>query len=187
MNIFILDEDITQNVKYYVDSHVRKMILETGQLLCTSSHVCNVLGYCPFKLNRNQRNTINDYKSGIPNEKENRKIPYLPVHLNHPCSVWIRSSKSNWDYLESLLSTLNEEYRYRWNNGDHKTFTVLSRLEEPQNLPERGFLDPPLAMPDSCKIGGVVDSYREYYKNHKDHLAEWTRREQPNWFFKKRR
>ncbi len=39
MNIFVLDWDIKKCVKYHVDKHVVKMILETAQLLCGVHHM----------------------------------------------------------------------------------------------------------------------------------------------------
>ena len=36
MNIFVLDKTPEMSAKYHCDKHVVKMILESGQMLCTA-------------------------------------------------------------------------------------------------------------------------------------------------------
>ena len=36
MNIFVLDETPKKSAEYHCDKHVVKMILESGQMMCTS-------------------------------------------------------------------------------------------------------------------------------------------------------
>jgi hypothetical protein len=43
------------------------------------------------------------------------------------------------------------------------------------------FTTPALAMPDDCKTGDPVQSYRDYYLKYKSHLLTYTRREIPEW------
>jgi len=71
LNIFVLDLDVVKCAEFHVDSHVRKMILESVQIL-SNAHWSSFL------------------------EKK-------PGYLNHPCSVWARTSKQNYEWL-SLLS-----------------------------------------------------------------------------------
>jgi hypothetical protein len=40
-----------------------------------------------------------------------------------------------------------------------------------------------LAMPDECKIGDSVDSYRCYYRLYKKNIGFWKKRSSPKWFF----
>ena len=37
-------------------------------------------------------------------------------------------------------------------------------------------------MPDKYKVDSVVESYRNYYIGDKAKIAEWTKREIPEWF-----
>ena len=51
------------------------------------------------------------------------------------------------------------------------------------NIEEKGDLTEfRLAMPDECKIGDAVESYREYYNVFKKGFAKWKNREVPYWF-----
>ena len=83
MNIFFLDEDPTMSAQYHVDKHVVKMILETAQLLCGVHHAT---------------------------APDNTYVPYKLSHKNHPCSIWARTSLSNYLYLCELGLELCKEY-----------------------------------------------------------------------------
>ena len=37
-------------------------------------------------------------------------------------------------------------------------------------------------MPDECKVDDVVESYRNYYLMHKRHIAQWKKRNIPEWW-----
>jgi hypothetical protein len=51
------------------------------------------------------------------------------------------------------------------------------------NIPEKGDITPfALAMPDECKVGDAVASYRVYYMVEKRGFAVWKNRETPEWF-----
>jgi hypothetical protein len=53
------------------------------------------------------------------------------------------------------------------------------------NLRDNGDLTPfALAMPDECKVGDAVESYRRYYVAEKSGFAVWKNREVPEWFKK---
>jgi hypothetical protein len=47
---------------------------------------------------------------------------------------------------------------------------------------------PALAMPEECKIGSPVASYREFYRRHKKYdrngnlMAVWSKRKIPHWW-----
>ena len=149
MNIFWLDEDIQKASQYMVDKHVCKMILETAQLL-TSVY----------------------YYTGQPS-------PYRLTHKDHPCSVWARTSLSNWNLLRQFGLAMQAEYHYRYEKY-HKSGLLIARLEPP-NIPAIGLTPKPLCMPDECKCDDVVQSYRNYYNGYKRHLFSWTKREVPDW------
>lgn len=156
MNIFFLDFDVKKCAEYHCDKHVVKMILETAQLLCSAHHVTG--GSAPYKLS----------------------------HKNHPCSIWVRSSLSNYLYLCELGLKLGEEYTHRYGKK-HKSVEVIEWcLVNRPNIHDVDFTSPPLAMGDEYKIGNdVIESYRNYYKGAKSNIVSWKNREKPFWFEKK--
>jgi hypothetical protein len=152
MNIFYLDCDHETNATYYVDKHIVKMITEHAQLLSTAVR-----------------------ESGID-------AGYKVTHKNHPSAIWARESLDNWLWLRDLNEALNSEYRYRYGRDvDHKAFEVSRSLPLP-NIPQRGPTPFRLAMPNDVKVEDPVQSYRNYYKKYKQHIAKWTARPVPKWF-----
>lgn len=156
MNIFVLDADPKKCAIYHNDKHVVKMILETAQLLCGSHHV-----------------TESKYE-----------IPYKLSHKNHPCSIWVRECYENYIWLCDLGLELCAEYTYRYGKR-HKSQDIIEWcLINTPNIPEKGDVTPfALAMPDECKVGTAIDSYRAYYMLEKRNLASWKNREIPKWYF----
>lgn len=150
MNIFLIEYDFHSNAHSYMDKHVVKMPLEYAQMLSTANRV-----------------------SGLD---EGYKI----AHLNHPCTVWVRQSLSNWKVLRLLALDVCEEYTYRYCRR-HKCQDVILNLSKP-NIPDIGVTDLPMCMPEYCKVGGIVESYREYYTKEKQHIATWKYREVPEWY-----
>jgi hypothetical protein len=181
VNIFVLDEVPKKAAEYHCDKHVCKMILESGQMLCTAHWVLwlNELGKTrsDFRLLRDAKNYL------VENIPKNKQPPWSMTHVNHPCSVWTRESISNYKWHLSLMSSLLSEYtlRYKRIHKAEKVFTWLSQ-NLPPGLPDIQFSRHPICMPDDCKIGhDVIASYRKYYKVHKKRFAKWKTSE-PHWW-----
>jgi hypothetical protein len=162
MNIFYLDQDPKLCAQYHADKHVVKMILESAQLLCTA---VNVLA-------------------------GEQVTPYKSTHVNHPCSIWVRESYSNWLYVFNLMMYLEQEWNYRYKDPDnytlHKSVSELSKIDivslADGFLPYTPFTLPALCMPDYCKTSNdPVECYREYYRKEKVALHKWTGRDRPHW------
>jgi hypothetical protein len=153
MNIFYLDEDFDTCARYHVDKHVVKMVTEYAQLLSSAVRL-----------------------SGID-------AGYKLTHANHPSAIWTRESLDNWLWLRDLSEALNLEYMYRYNHDtNHKAYDVIQRLPLP-NIPSIGITPFRLAMPDDVKIeGDPIQSYRNYYNVHKQHICQWTNRDMPDWY-----
>jgi len=134
MNIFVLDLEPKKCAEYHVDRHAVKMILETSQLLCGVHWVTG--GEAPYKLS----------------------------HKNHPCSIWARECYDNYVWLCDLGMELCKEYTYRYGKR-HKSQDIIEWcIVNKPNIPINGDITPfALAMPDECKIGNVVESYRNIY------------------------
>jgi|TARA_R110000868_G_C10787599_1_gene756016 hypothetical protein len=153
MNIFVLDKDPKTCAVYHNDKHVVKMILETAQLLCGVHWV------------------------------EGGEAPYKLSHKNHPSAIWTRECVENYIWLCDLGLELCNEYTYRYGKR-HKSQDIIEWcLLNVPNIPEKGDITPfALAMPDECKVGDAVASYRVYYMVEKRGFANWKNREVPQWF-----
>ena len=107
MNIFYLHEDPIQNVKWHVDKHVVKMATEYAQLLSTAHRFLDGELY-EDRTKNNHR--IKRWK--LPDERES--ILYKASHVNHPCNVWVRESKSNYRLMYQIYMACLAEYAYRY-------------------------------------------------------------------------
>lgn len=153
MNIFILDEDFSINVSYYVNCHVNKMLIEYSQLLCNAHHFSG--------------STLN--------------IPYKPCFKNHPCTKWARNSLSNYIWLIKLATELSKEYTYRYNKIHSCQKVIDWAINNIPNIPDIGLTEFVMAMPDEYKTTNIIQSYRNYYNGAKQHLFAWKNREIPYW------
>ena len=154
MNIFILDEDHKLSAEYHVDKHIVKMPLELAQLLCTAHHL-----------------------SGT----DPKIVPYRATHNNHPCSIWTRTSKSNYLWLCKLGLELCYEYTYRYGKV-HKCQSIIEWCSN--NVPKIPDIDlTPFAqaMPEELKDPDPIKAYRQYYNRDKKHLFSWKHRKAPQW------
>ena len=89
----------------------------------------------------------------------------------------------NYVWLCDLGMELSKEYTYRYGKR-HKSQDVIEwcMINNP-NIKTNGDLTPfAMAMPDECKIGPPVASYRQYYMAEKRAIAKWTKRETPIWY-----
>ena len=159
MNRFILNVDPVQAAIQHNDKHVVKMILEEAQMLSTAHHVLN-------------ENLSEQMASAI----------YRPTHKNHPCSLWIRKSRSNYEWGYRLYKSLCEEYTFRYGKI-HKSWDLSPVLQNPpMAIPDIGLTDFPQAMPEYCKRDSAVDAYQVYYIMEKSDIAKWTKRDKPEWW-----
>ena len=97
MNIFVVSDDPFKCAKALDDLRLNKMVLETAQLLSTAAHLTG------------------------------STVTYRPTHVNHPCSVWVRTSINNYMWTMLLFDALCEEYLRR-SNKRHKCETLRDEL-----------------------------------------------------------
>ncbi len=161
MNIFVLDANPKLAAQYHMDAHVRKMILESAQIMCTVNH---------------QYGTSN--------------VPYKPTHQNHPCVKWAGQSYQNYSWLAELGVALTTEFMHRFEKS-HKTASVIYWCRQRNPCPKSHSVVPAtleLCMPSVYKeyrnndMEGAVRCYRMYYAVEKFRLAKWTKREKPPWW-----
>ncbi len=89
MNIFVLDTDPHTAAIQQLDKHVVKMILESAQMLCTAHHAC-------------------------PSDAERPEKFYKQAHLNHPSTIWVRTTTGNYEWMILHALALCEEYTHRY-------------------------------------------------------------------------
>lgn len=178
MNIFILDHDMEVNVQYYMDAHIRKMIIESAQMLSMAIWWYYYqeeypLEYFQSESNRNQFKTITGLYT--PSRK----------HLYHPCTKWARESYENFQYLKQLGLHINAEWQYRYDHNkytNHGSAIVIKNMIDPIRLPNKGLTPFYTAVTEQCKDDDPILAYRKYYIYEKQHLAKWKNRRVPSWF-----
>ena len=159
MNIFFLAFDPKLAAEYHCDKHVVKMILETAQML-----------YCAHWVLNPENLPVGAYKK---------------AHVHHPCSIWVRESLSNYQWLCELGWYLCKEYQYRYGaEKTHKTESHISWLKQnpPCSLRDIGVTTIRLAMPDEYKQPNPVEAYRCFYQKSKldaRGIVKYTRRDWP--------
>ena len=159
MNIFYFDECPVVSAEAQPDKMLVKMPLETAQMLCTAHRVLDGDKYA---------DSVGLYKE---------------AYKNHPCTVWARESRGNYEWLYIHFLALAMEYTYRYGK-EHLSYTKLHEpLEKhPDNI-HRGDMTPlAQAMPDEYKNDNPVVAYRDYVI-HEKHYAKWEKnREKPTWW-----
>lgn len=110
---------------------------------------------------------------------------YKHSHINHPMSIWVKESLSNFNWAIQYGFALSKEYTYRYNKI-HKCQAVLEFYSK--NLPAIQNIGP-TKMPRCFgafkgiipETDNVVNDYRQYYKLAKSHLFRWKNRSVPSW------
>jgi hypothetical protein len=155
MNIFWLDCDPTQAARWNCDTHVSKIQLEIGQLLSTA---------------------LREY--GVDADI------YQSTHTEHPLTQWCAESRQHWLAAFEHCRALADEFEYRRFNAPHNSWVMLrdTAWRYRRQLPDDGWRDPPLCMPDDVANDDLVESYRDYYREYKADIATWTRRDPPPWW-----
>jgi len=155
MNIFHLDKNPELCAKYHCDKHVVKMILETGQMLCTAY----------------QRHY------GLKDDL------YKPAYPHHPMTKWVGNTLGNYFFTMKLFNHLLDEYNYRYNKW-HKSSRINLLLNGKyikwHNMTGE-FTTPPLCMPDEYKLDDYIQSYKNYYIGEKMYFAKYNYSETPHW------
>ena len=159
MNIFFLHWSPRRAAELHCDKHVIKMIIESAQMLYCAHWVID--------------------SSVLPS------TAYKKAHTNHPCSIWVRKSLSNYLWLCSLGIWLCKEYQYRY--GEHKLHKTEAHIywlyTHPPNIPDVGLTTPAQAMPDEYKHLDPITAYHTFYRESKlkqRGIVKYTKREFPD-------
>jgi hypothetical protein len=101
-------------------------------------------------------------------------------------------------WLAELLEECCKEYTHRYEKV-HKVERdgLMQALKNqfPTNIPDASFTQPTPAMPEDVKVLREIHtdryeidslaSYRNYYIQNKTHLANWKKRDVPEWYITK--
>ena len=145
MNIFYLHRDPYKAAEVQYNKHVVKMILESAQMLCTAHH--EIMG-------------------------DDANVPYKRAHVNHPSTIWCRSSAENYTWLYNHFCALSDEYTKRYDKV-HLSYTKCDEHLRflPGGLQHTGFTQPPQCMPDEFKDECSIKAYWNYYIGEKHIVA----------------
>jgi hypothetical protein len=173
MNIFAVHIDPREAAKCLGDQHVVKMILESTQMLYVVWHTAEPgAGFW-----RELEAKIVAHPVSQAHGVE-RAPAYRPTHKNHPCAVWLRESRDNYEWLVEHALEMCAEKRRRWpSKKPHKSEAHITELREPPpELKSVGLTPFPLAVADDIKaryvdkkrtLENCVQAYRDYYREHK--------------------
>jgi hypothetical protein len=141
MNLFYTDKDPEVAARDLCDKHVCKMILEAAQMMCTAH--------------------IELESTAIPSD-----VCYKRTHVNHPSSVWVRSSRNQYAWCYEWWYEMCMEYERRYGK-EHLTYTKLSGYLciVPHAIHcVQDFVEPPQCMPDEYKHSITHVAYRDYMR-----------------------
>lgn len=182
MNRFIIEETPTLCAESHCDKHIPKMVVEEGQMLSTVHRMLDgTLGQRPSKSGKR----MVKYWT-LPDARETTL--YKAVHMNHPCTVWARETRGNYEWAYEMFSALCDEYTHRYGKV-HKSFLQLHYPLSipPTNIDQSMEVTPmPLAMgsnPECINHSDIIGSYRKFYQTKQERFKMvWTKREVPSWF-----
>lgn len=165
MNIFVTDKNASIAATCLDDVRLRKMIIESAQILCT------VVSQLPTYMYDYEKSPL-----------------YKPTHKNHPSVKWAIESNENWSWLFSYWRFLHDEYVFRFNKH-HLTFTKLfDELLRIRFGVYFAIKDPiGFIYVGTEQSGDVFEKYRnllnEKWKSdiEKNRSPKWTKREKPEW------
>jgi hypothetical protein len=133
MNIFYINTDPTIAAQELCDDHVRKMQIESAQMLCTAHWV------------------------------NGNEAPYKRAHLNHPSTKWARESIQHYRWLVKHGLEVCSEFTKRYGKHHKTQDVLEWCRDNEPNIPDNGFNPPPQAMPEEYKNADTIKAYKTYY------------------------
>jgi hypothetical protein len=151
MNIFATSLCHAECARVLDDKRVIKMILESTQMLSTAINLTGGTG------------------------------PYKTTHPNHPCSIWVRTSITNFKWLQLHGLFLCLEYSNRYHKK-HKCASILLNLPTPE-LPDIGLTPHPNCAANKS-LGIDYKHMEDTHMAYQCYLNDrWdTDKRQPTWY-----
>lgn len=110
--------------------------------------------------------------------------PWKRTHYHHPCTVWTRTTSSNYMWLAEHGLELCAEYTRRYGRR-HKSEDVVRWCADnvPPSVPVGPLTPFAVAIKDpKYHTGDAVSSYRAYYAGDKVRFARWKHSRPPDWW-----
>jgi hypothetical protein len=167
MNIFLTSSNPVECAQALDDVRLNKMILETGQMLCTA-----LRELFPISCQR----------------ADVQAVLYKETHRNHPCSLWCRRNYLNYTWLVYHFKALHDERLFR-GCSEHLTYTKLWPIfEESIGDVERCYLTENVEFTFDCSNTepktNVFDNYKRCLANkwsNDKRVPTWHNRGCPTW------
>jgi hypothetical protein len=154
VNIFITSKNPKTCAKVLDDKRVVKMVLESAQLLSTAMHVLKI-----------------------------KNPPYRSTHINHPCAIFTRKTRGNFNWVFQHFIVLCEEYQNRYGKI-HRCFYLANIFKRALPFVPQGRRTPFV----NCTQYKELKVYEAYRKTMVDKWLSdkrpptWRGRKQPRWF-----
>ena len=175
MNIFALSKSPIESARQMLDKHVVKMPTETCQMLHT-----NIL-YMQYVHVHGKEPQLKDLKRF---HRELGSNLMKPAMLNHPSTIWVRTTTANYDWMIVHALALCEEYTHRYGKVHASQSIIEWCADNIPSIPEGQQTKMPQCMPDRFKDDDSVTAYRHFYNVDKRNSFKcvWTNRREPNWW-----
>lgn len=182
MNIFVLHENPEIAAQMHCDKHCNKMIVEHAQMLASAYY--STLGISRKKEIPEKQEAVNEMFKGWPRKHaDGREHHYAITHVNHPCTVWTRTSIENFNWLLDCTDSLCTEFNIRWKHQPSIKKIIDWMRQNPPNLPSIGLTPFAQAMPDCFKSEDAPTAYRQYYAMKTTYMKlEWRYTDTPEWW-----
>lgn len=103
--------------------------------------------------------------------------PYKRAYYHHPCSVWTRACRENYEWHLRHAQSIAHQYEIRYGR-EHRSAPAIdwcTTMYPLLQLPSLGHMTPfAQAMPDEHRDPNAVVAYRSYYAD-KRRFARWRR------------
>ena len=150
MNLFWLDSDVTRCAQAHQDTHVGKMLLEAVQLLCTAFVEPRRGWACPDASASVSKTPYRWQDLSTDQRLAADLLPYSHTHINHPCALWVRASRANFNRAIELAEALAAEFRYRFDkpHGSEASLDWVKCHRSEAQVPDGPLTPYVLAMPE---------------------------------------
>lgn len=194
MNIFVVDYNPQIATQYHNDKLVVKMSTEVIQMMCTNIYVLHGLNS-----KRKAYSDMNIVKNVLfpmfPKRDHAEYDFYKLVMPNHPCTIWMRESRKNFDWSLEYLKYLFFEYKFRYNKNrdSEEIYNWICDFYPYDKLPDVPQTKFKLAISDeSLHHEDPVVAYKNYFRRDKVVYTDkrfpgkvfkhtWKKRGRPSW------
>lgn len=166
MNIFSTDPNPIYSARNLDDVRCNKMIIESAALLA------NAIAFYGGK------------DSDLPIAKTSGKPFKTKAWQNHPSCLWVKESRSNYEWLLNHMIALIDEMQFR-KTTVHSMTSNIDIFKRGIGFIPAGELTPFANCTPYKNITDTVDAYRMtmvYKWEHDGVVPKWTKRDIPDWY-----